>query len=104
MENRSSQLNTIEEALEDLSNTYGVQKTKSIFKDLVDGLLADGENEKVILFLKDQSAITTNLEIKPELTKNAKLLTFLLIQKVNEIVHKVNKGTFKTYGAYCLLP
>lgn len=93
--------NITSEAIQDIRALYSEQANDIIAK-LLRGLANLDENTKTLAFLETKSLAYASLTLSN--AKNAETNLFELVQRVQEIVLKMNIKNGRTYGAYAVIP
>lgn len=99
----SIQTGLTKEVIHDINQLYGPGTTKKIIGGLLRGLTNDDENDKCNTFLSTNataSGVTVTLT-DPNATEQT---VFEISQAVQELVLEMNSKTFRTYGAFIVLP
>lgn len=90
-----------QEALQNIMNIFG-KKSTQIIGNLFRGIANEIENTALLSLLRDKSKDYGELALSDSLNFETNLGE--LMQRVNEIIIKMNQKNFRTYEAFAILP
>lgn len=93
--------NITREAIQDLQSQFG-KEAELVVGTLFRGISNETENEKLFEVLDSNSKDYGDLQLSDSL--NAQTNSFELIQRVQEIVLKMNQKYIRSYDSFCVLP